>query len=173
MKRRSERFGSNSSAFERLLGNSGDAMRDHYKLTCMDRFLWRFFHPNIAFFHAAEGIKRYMTALDKEWSPILKLFEWPYLPGGQHKKARGYNYITHSLWVISYAAGTAFSTDNDKEEFYRDIFENLVLKAEALGGRLQDFVKPVNTLENMFEPFDEMARIMDVVVITPPYFGVE
>lgn len=178
--RRSERYG--PASLVQPLGKSSsvksliELMDETSSLSCLDRFLFKFCkpcQPTKSFHHSAEGIKTYMNALDTEWSPILALFEWPKLPGGQHKKARGFNYVTHSIWILAYAAGTASSSDNDKEEFYRECFENMLLQAEMIGILLQNFVSPVNELEKLLQPLDDLTTLMDVKLMTPVYFGVE
>jgi hypothetical protein len=175
LKRRTAGYGSTTSFMSHPLlhKTTPRIQKDPYHLTCLDRYLLRFCSAKKSFQFSVLEVRKYMESLDKEWNAVQQFFQWPNLPGGQHKKAQGFNYLSHSIWLLAYASGTAYAIMNDKEEFYRECYEDILVETERLGTLLKDFFEPVNDLEIMYSPFEQMAKILNVEAKKPAQFGVE
>jgi hypothetical protein len=134
-----------------------------YSETCCFRLL----KPKASYYLEAQGVRWYRNLLQSDFNRLFNIVEWAKLPGHEHEKAKGHNYLAYQLWLYTFA-----SIGIDDEILTTDVsikkdLEEAALMVEGLGKLAKLLKKPLQQIISNYDVLEHMNLLIDLRMNLP------
>jgi len=119
--------------------------------------------PKAALHYEVKVLRYYRVSLQKKYHSTLRWIEWLQLPGRDHEKAKGHNYLAYQLWILTYATINLPLEALKKldSQTVRNLEDSLVL-AESMAVTATKYIEPlsrfIDTTSSLIDEMNEMVN---------------